>query len=167
MTDKELKKLSRTDLLELLVEQGKQLEELQNKYAELEQRFEERRIEMKNAGSIADAAMRINDIFNVAQRTANDYIANVKNNDCTLDLTSLKENTQKECDILLKDAQKKCDNLLKGAQEECDNLRKNAQKDCDILRENTQEECNKIKKSTREKCEATLKTFTQKIEAFL
>ena len=49
MTDKELRRLSRTDLLEMLLEQSKEVERLQQKLEEDRQQLEERRIMTEEA----------------------------------------------------------------------------------------------------------------------
>ena len=70
MTDKELRRLSRTDLLEMLLEQSKEVERLQQELAEARQQLQDRRIMTEEAGSIAEAALRINRVFEAAQAAA-------------------------------------------------------------------------------------------------
>ena len=78
MTDKELRRLSRTDLLEMLLEQSKEVERLQQELAEARQQLEERRIMTEEAGSIAEAALRINRVFEAAQAAADQYLENIR-----------------------------------------------------------------------------------------
>lgn len=78
MNDKELKSLKRKDLLELLYEQSKELDARQKEIAELNRRLNERNINMKNAGSIANAALELYDVFESAQKAADAYLANVR-----------------------------------------------------------------------------------------
>jgi cell division septation protein DedD len=72
-----LKKLSRTELLELLLEQTKELEATQAKVSELEKALADRKIEMEQAGSIAEAALQLNKVFEAAQQAADDYVLSV------------------------------------------------------------------------------------------
>ena len=51
MTERELRKLRRTELLELLVEQGRIVERLQKEVTALRAEAEERRINIDKAGS--------------------------------------------------------------------------------------------------------------------
>ncbi len=77
MTDKELKKLSRYELLEMLLEQSKEVQRLK----ELEKAnalLEERQILIHNAGSIAQAALKLNGVFEAAQKAADQYLENIK-----------------------------------------------------------------------------------------
>ncbi len=72
MEMKKLKKLSREDLIELLLEETKRNEELEAK-------LNERVIKLEKAGSIAEAALSLNNVFEDAQKAADEYIAGIKN----------------------------------------------------------------------------------------
>lgn len=78
MTDKELKKLSRAELLEMLLEQSKELELTKQQLEIANKRLEERTIVLKQSGNIAEAALRLNGIFEAAQKAADDYIESIK-----------------------------------------------------------------------------------------
>ena len=57
------------------LEQSKEVERLQQELAEARQQLEERRIMTEEAGSIAEAALRINRVFEAAQAAADQAIA--------------------------------------------------------------------------------------------
>ena len=78
MTDKQLKKLKRVELLELLVEQGAELEEVRRRLEEAEAALESRTLRLQDAGTMAEAALRLNDIFAAADRAAQDYLDGVR-----------------------------------------------------------------------------------------
>ncbi len=78
MTDKELKKLSRKDLLELLLEQTRRAEQLQEQLDEKNKELENKRIIIENSSSLAEAALKLNGIFEAAQKAADDYLYNIK-----------------------------------------------------------------------------------------
>lgn len=78
MTEKELRRLNRRELLEMLIMQEKKLERLQKKLDEAEAELSERRIAIKESGSIAEAALRLNAVFTAAQKAAEQYIENIK-----------------------------------------------------------------------------------------
>lgn len=75
---KQLRKLKRSDLFELLVEQAKEIEELQERVNELEGKLQRREINLSEVGSIAEAALAISKVFDEAQAAANVYLNNVK-----------------------------------------------------------------------------------------
>lgn len=78
MTDKELKKLSRTELLEILLEQSREIERLQKELCEKNAQLADRILVINEAGSIAEASLRLTHIFEEAQKTADLYLENVK-----------------------------------------------------------------------------------------
>lgn len=77
MTDKELKRLKRTELLEMLLKVSKENEALRQQLDEANKKLEDRQIIMANAGSIAEAALQINGVFDAAQKAADQYLASV------------------------------------------------------------------------------------------
>ena len=78
MTDKELRKLSRSDLLELLIEQSKEVESLKKRIGELEAELEDRRLLIYKSGSIAEAALKLNGVFEAAEAAAQEYLENIR-----------------------------------------------------------------------------------------
>ena len=78
MTDKELKRLSKADLLELLTIQSAGNERLKRQLEEVQERLQSRTIHIERSGSIAEAALRINEVFEAAQKAADQYLYNVK-----------------------------------------------------------------------------------------
>lgn len=78
MTDKELRKLKRTDLLELLIEQSKEVESLKKRIEELEAELADRRLMISESGSIAEAALKLNGVFEAAEAAAQEYLENIR-----------------------------------------------------------------------------------------
>lgn len=78
MTDKELNRLKRVDLLELLIAQSRENDRLRSELEEARRRLEAKELLMKEAGSIAEAALRLNKVFEAAQAAAEQYILSVK-----------------------------------------------------------------------------------------
>ena len=61
--NKAIRKLSRTEILELLIDQMKENERLKAKLNEAEKKLADRTISIENSGSIAEAALKISGIF--------------------------------------------------------------------------------------------------------
>ena len=74
MTEKELKKLKNIDLLEMLIAQSREVEALRGKLEKAEKQLQDREIVLEKAGSIADAALRLNGVFEAAQMAAEQYL---------------------------------------------------------------------------------------------
>lgn len=77
MTSKELKRLSRRELLEMLIEQMKENQRLRSRLEQVEAELENRELVSLRAGSMAEAAMRLNGVFEAADKAARQYLENV------------------------------------------------------------------------------------------
>ena len=77
MTSKELKRLSRRELLEMLIEQMKENQRLRNRLEQAEAELENRERVRLRAGSMAEAAMQLNGVFEAADKAARQYLENV------------------------------------------------------------------------------------------
>ena len=78
MTDKEFKRLRRHQLMDIIYELQTREEELTAEVARLQAELDSKRIRMENAGSIAGAALELNDVFMSAQNAADQYLAEIK-----------------------------------------------------------------------------------------
>lgn len=78
MTDKELRRLRRAELLEMLLAQMKENEELKTRLDEMQTRLDDRQIMIDKAGSIAEAALRLSGVFQAAEDAAAQYLENVQ-----------------------------------------------------------------------------------------
>lgn len=78
MTDKELRKLSRAELLEMLIEQIEENESLRSQLNEANEKLNDRKIIIESSGSIAEAALRLNGVFEAAEKAAEQYLENVR-----------------------------------------------------------------------------------------
>lgn len=72
------KRMSRKDLLELLVLQSKKIDELEKELKRVNELLNDRQIMISEAGSIAEAALKLNNVFEVVQVAADQYLDNVK-----------------------------------------------------------------------------------------
>ncbi len=78
MADKELRKLQKIELLEILVDQRKRIDELEKELAEAREQLESREINIRNSGSIAEASLKLTKVFYEAQKAADLYLENVR-----------------------------------------------------------------------------------------
>jgi len=78
MTERELRKLSRADLLELLLEERRENERLRTRLEIAGEQLRDRTIQVKEAGSIAEASLRLNRVFEAAELAAEQYLENVR-----------------------------------------------------------------------------------------
>lgn len=78
MNEKDLRHLSRAELLEMLLAQTEENEELRQRLDDAERRLEDRRIAVERAGSLAEAALQLNHVFEAADEAARQYLDNVR-----------------------------------------------------------------------------------------
>lgn len=78
MKDQKIRRLSRSELLEILVRQGEEIDTLRQELDDTRKIIAERKISSENAGSIARAALELNGVFEAAEKAAAEYVMNVK-----------------------------------------------------------------------------------------
>ena len=78
MTDKELRRLSRSELLEMLIAQTEENDRLKIRLEQAEAQLRDRRIAIDKAGSIAEAALALNGVFQAAEAAAQQYLENIQ-----------------------------------------------------------------------------------------
>lgn len=111
MQSKDLRRMSRKDLLEILVEQQKIIEEFKSKISEYEENEKSERIVIDNAGSIAEAVVSLSGIFDRAQSVADQYLREIEN----LKKRSVQQ-AQEECDRMIEGAQEKASTIIQNAE---------------------------------------------------
>lgn len=120
MTEKEMKKLSRADLLELLLQARRENDQLQSEVERLKKRLTDRSIAIQNAGSIAEASLQLSGIFEAAQEAAEQYLENIR----TLSgrqkkiCEQMEAKTLAKCNALEAETKKRCEKMVQKANEE-------------------------------------------------
>lgn len=120
MTDKDLRRLSRAELLDILYEQQKRYEDSLAENQALRQQLEDRTLRIASAGSIAEAAMQVNGVFEAAQAAADQYLASVKA--ATTEMVQKTDEAQRQREALLQDAQRQADQIVQDAQAQAGQL---------------------------------------------
>lgn len=109
MTEKELRGLSRADLLELLIEQTKKNELLQQQLEDATAKLQSKELTISNAGSIAEASLQLSGVFEAAQAAGQQYLQNIR---------SLSHRQEQVCAEMERQTKKKCDEMLRQAKED-------------------------------------------------
>ena len=78
MTDRELRRLSRRELLEILIILKKENQRLRQELDEAQADLNNRYIAISKSGTMAEAALRLNQVFEAADRAARQYLQNIK-----------------------------------------------------------------------------------------
>lgn len=78
VTDRELQRLSRADLLEMLIEVSEELNSTKEKLQQAEADLKKREIIIDRAGSIAEASLQLNGVFEAAEAAGAQYMENIR-----------------------------------------------------------------------------------------
>ena len=78
MTEKELLKLKRSEMLEIMLAQSREIDDLRKELEETKAALEDRRIKTRKAGSLAEASLQLTNIFEEAQKAADLYVENIR-----------------------------------------------------------------------------------------
>lgn len=78
MAERELRRMSRTELIEIIYALKQHEVELEQQNAELEQKLADRTLRLEHAGSIAEASLALHQVFEAAQAAADTYLESVK-----------------------------------------------------------------------------------------
>lgn len=122
MTEKELRRLSRADLLEMLIAQSEELREVKERLAAAEEALASRIIEINNAGSIAEASLQLNGVFEAAQAACAQYTENIR---------SMNERTKRICQQMEEESRKQADSLLEETRRKCELMEAEAMEKCE------------------------------------
>ncbi len=112
MTDKEFKRLSRAQLIDIIYQFQLQVDKLTEQNRELEQELADKRIRLQNAGNIAVAALEINNCFRDAQNAAEQYLNEIK---------AIREETEAERQKILAQAQAEAEEIVANAHKQYGN----------------------------------------------
>lgn len=118
MTDKELRALSRAELLEMLIAVSKENMELKAQVEELNYRLNDRNIAIEKSGSIAEAALTLNGVFEAAQAAASQYIENIRKKEAAMD--AVQDEAEKKASKLISEAQIRAARIEAQAKQEAE-----------------------------------------------
>ena len=108
MTERELRRLSRADLLELLLAQRRENEQLRCMLDQTQSQLADRTIKIDNAGTLAEASLQLSGIFTAAQDACQYYVDNIQ---------QLSERQSLVCQQMEQETREKCDRMLEHARQ--------------------------------------------------
>lgn len=118
MTEKEIRSLSKTELLTIIRDQEAELAQTQTQIADLQAQLSARKIAVEECGSLAEAALKLNEVFQAAQAAADQYLFNVQERE-----NVVKEQMEKQeadaalqMELRLKDLEARCRMLEEESQ---------------------------------------------------
>lgn len=109
MADRDLRKMNRKELLELLIASEKENDQLKEQLQQQTVQLQNRELQIKNAGSIAEAALVLNGVFESTEKAAAQYLENIKH--CS-------EQQQSIYNRIVSEAEQKAKTILDNAEKE-------------------------------------------------
>lgn len=157
-TEKELRRMNRAELIEIIYTLKSGEEQQAEEIEALKHKLEDRRIRINEAGSIADAAMSLNDVFAAAQSAANDYLESIR--DATAETEERKqemiEEAKKSAEEILSNAQKTADDTIAAARAQVEEALAAAQAEVDEMKAQNEELMKAQALKTRQQCKGLL-----------
>lgn len=156
MTNKELRKMGRSELLQILILQMEENEALRRKLEAATEELESRHLAVGNAGSLAEAALQINGVFAAAEAAAEQYLDNVRTSSLSAPSTVMavasegarqRHKTQEECRRMREECRTECENMRASCMRECEQMRAQAKADGEKMLAHFKEESRKIYES--------------------
>ena len=129
MTDKELKKLTRAELLELLLIQTQRADVLEEELSKAKDELQNKEIKIENAGSIAGAAVQLSGIFEKAEVAAGEYLENIK---------MLSDHQEEVCAKLISESKKRAEKIISDAEAESEKKKQAADAYCKAVTQKIQ-----------------------------
>lgn len=112
MTDKEFKRLKRADLIEIIYRLQEDEEIYQRRIAELETQLAEKRTKLQKAGSIAEAAISLSNVFEAAQDAADRYLKEIRQ--LRVEAAAELERAKREAEKIRADARREAARIMTG-----------------------------------------------------
>ena len=150
MAGKELRHMNRGELIDVIYALKKQQEALAAENEELRQQLSKRELKLQKAGSIAEAAMSLNQVFEAAQQAADQYLQSVYAN-CG--------DAEEMAKGILADANAQAQNTLEQARRQSETLLSQARAE----KAQTEQECQALRQKTEEETKARWEAFERRV----
>ncbi len=124
MAEKELRKMSRSELIEIIYALQQNEKQIAEERDELRRQLENRVIALDKSGSIAEAALSLNDVFSKAQDAADQYLQSLQS-DSSMITTKAEERAReilrqarRDAAAVMAEAEKRCSERNKENEEQ-------------------------------------------------
>lgn len=131
MTEKELRRLGRGDLLNLLLEQSRENQHLREQLQAAQEALADKTLCIDRAGSIAEAALQLSGVFQAAEQACQMYTQNIMqlNQRQEAICAQREKESQEKAAQIVNDAQKQAKETIAITQKQCVEMLEKAQAD--------------------------------------
>ena len=136
MNEKELKRLNRKQLLELLLIQIERADDLERRLEEAQEKIKSRELAQMHAGSLAEAALQLSGVFEAAQASCEQYTENVR---------ALVARQEKMCRQRNEESIRKSAEMVQEAEMRCAEMEAKTKAKCDAMLKKARAQAAQIK----------------------
>ncbi len=147
MAEKDLRRMNRTELIEIIYALQKNEQALIKENNKLQKQLDDKLLRIKNAGSIAEAALSLNHIFEDADAAARQYVAAVKA-------------ANESASTIIKEAKWQSDEMISNAE----NKVRQTEKECSAMLEETEQSIQRKKAAFKRSIKRTLEKYPELAE---
>ncbi len=133
MTEKELRKLNRRQLLELLLAQTERADLLQKQLDDARKKLDDRTVAIVESGSLAEAALKLGGFFEAAERAAAIYEENLRQRAEQGSVVEAEASARAQA--MVEEAERKCRELERAADEYCAKAQERIRKQSELMAE--------------------------------
>ena len=129
MTDKELKHLNRGELIDIIYELQKRYADSKNEITQLQANLEKKELSIAESGSIAEAALKVNGVFEAAQAAADQYLLSIQS--ANADMAAKIDRVKKQSEEVLRQANLRAEGIIQEAEKKAASIIANANKEAE------------------------------------
>ena len=108
MTDRQLRKASRPELLKMLQQCRQENDDLRQRLEQTQSQLQSRQLVVDQSGTLADAALKLSGIFEAAESACQYYTENIR---------TLSGRQEEICRKMEQESREKCDRMLEQAKQ--------------------------------------------------
>lgn len=153
MTEQEIRKMNRSDLVETALDQMQEIDLLKKQNELMQKKLDAQQIDIQECGSIAEACLKLSGIFEDAQKASQMYVDNTRR---------VSENAKATASSYVQQQQEKADAILSRSKEESRKMLYDSKASADQLLKNAREEAQKVTAQAQQKSAQLLETTRQK-----
>lgn len=122
MKEKELRSLSRADLLQMLIDQSTEVQELRQRLEEAETQLQQRELALEKAGTMAEAALLLNGVFEAADKACRQYVENMELRGRSDEIQQQIIHKHRQAEQMLQESRRKCLEMEQQTKRRCEDM---------------------------------------------
>lgn len=175
LSAKELRKLKRGELLELMLMQAKekdsltaQVDDKNKEIKQLKNRLENKKIDLQKAGTIAEASFQMNGVLETVEKAAQQYLDNLQDlydRENAL-VTTKEEEFENKCAAIMQATVERCDFMKEEMEAKCSEMWEATEKKCLEREQESEEKCLALDKKAKEDVDRRWNDLSRRLEEF-